>query len=66
MVYIVVSTDRGLCGGLNINLFKLPSMMKNGSERCVQLRPGMIGNKASNFFERHGAKVKAHMSPDWG
>ncbi|MCH7371983.1 MULTISPECIES: F0F1 ATP synthase subunit gamma [Aeromonas] len=61
--YIVVSTDRGLCGGLNINLFKAAlNDMKKWSEQGAKVDMALIGSKASNFFERHGAKVKAHVS----
>jgi F-type H+-transporting ATPase subunit gamma len=61
--YIVVSTDRGLCGGLNINLFKAAlNDMKQWSEQGAKVDMALIGSKASNFFERHGAKVKAHVS----
>ncbi|MGY3859215.1 MULTISPECIES: F0F1 ATP synthase subunit gamma [Aeromonas] len=61
--YIVVSTDRGLCGGLNINLFKAAlNDMKQWSAKGAQVDLALIGNKASSFFERHGAKVKAHVS----
>lgn len=61
--YIVVSTDRGLCGGLNINLFKAAlNDMKQWSAKGAKVDLALIGNKASNFFERHGAKVKAHVS----
>ena len=61
--YIVVSTDRGLCGGLNINLFKAAlNDMKQWSAKGAKVDLSLNGNKASNFFERHGAKVKAHLS----
>lgn len=61
--YIVVSTDRGLCGGLNINLFKAAiNDMKQWSEKGAKVDLALIGNKASNFFERHGAKVQAHVA----
>ncbi|MCE9923686.1 F0F1 ATP synthase subunit gamma [Aeromonas media] len=61
--YIVVSTDRGLCGGLNINLFKAAlNDMKQWSVKGAKVDLALIGSKASNFFERHGAKVKAHVS----
>ncbi|MBV7416394.1 F0F1 ATP synthase subunit gamma [Aeromonas encheleia] len=61
--YIVVSTDRGLCGGLNINLFKAAlNEMKEWSAKGAKVDLALIGSKASNFFERHGAKVKAHVS----
>ena len=61
--YIVVSTDRGLCGGLNINLFKAAlNDMKQWSAKGAKVDLALIGSKASNIFERHGAKVKAHVS----
>ena len=61
--YIVVSTDRGLCGGLNINLFKAAlNDMKQWSAKGAKVDLALIGSKASNFFERHGAKMKAHVS----
>ena len=51
--YIVVSTDRGLCGGLNINLFKAAlNDMKQWSAKGAKVDLALIGNKASNFFER--------------
>lgn len=60
--YIVVSSDRGLCGGLNINVFKatVKSMTtwKNqgaGIELCA------IGAKATSFFNTYGGKVVASM-----
>ena len=50
--YIVVSTDRGLCGGLNINLFKAAlNDMKQWSAKGAKVDLALIGNKASNFFE---------------
>lgn len=61
--YIVVSTDRGLCGGLNINLFKAAlNDMKQWSVKGAKIDTALIGSKASTFFERHGAKVKAHVA----
>ncbi|MGL5948605.1 MAG: F0F1 ATP synthase subunit gamma [Aeromonas sp.] len=61
--YIIVSTDRGLCGGLNINLFKAALKgMQEWSSQGAKIDLALIGNKASNFFERHGAKVTAHVT----
>lgn len=57
---IVVSSDRGLCGGLNNNLFKVVS------EKLAQCHAGgievdiaTIGNKARQFFGRHGGHIIA-------
>ncbi len=49
--YLVVSTDRGLCGGLNINLFKkLLAEMKTWTDKGVQCDLAMIGSKGVSFF----------------
>ena len=61
--YIVVSTDRGLCGGLNINLFKkvlADAAEKQASGADVEF--GVIGSKATSFFNSMGAKVTAQIS----
>lgn len=61
--YIIVSTDRGLCGGLNINLFKKAvTDMKNWSESGAEVELAIIGNKATAFFNNSGAKVSAQVS----
>ncbi|AFJ43077.1 F0F1 ATP synthase subunit gamma [Francisella orientalis] len=51
--YIVTSTDRGLCGGLNINLFKhvLKDIKKNLDDR-VEIDVCAIGSKAATFFAK--------------
>jgi F-type H+-transporting ATPase subunit gamma len=58
--YIVVSTDRGLCGGLNINLFKrvLADAAKWQSEEC-EVEFAVVGSKATTFFNNMGANVTA-------
>ena len=51
--YIVVSTDRGLCGGLNSNLFrKLLAEIREWNEKNVEVDIVAIGSKASVFFRR--------------
>ncbi|HCH50241.1 F0F1 ATP synthase subunit gamma [Escherichia coli] len=56
--YLVVSTDRGLCGGLNINLFKkLLADMKEWSEKGVQVDLALVGSKATSFFGSVGGNV---------
>jgi len=51
--YIVVSTDRGLCGGLNSNLFRrlLPAVAE-WQQQGVQVDVVAIGQKAISFFRR--------------
>ena len=58
--YIVVSTDRGLCGGLNINLFKaLIKHMKEWHDQKVEVDLCVIGNKGASFFRSFGGNVVA-------
>ncbi len=58
--FIVVATDRGLCGGLNINLFKATiRAMKAWDERGCEIDLSLIGAKASAFFNSYGGNVVA-------
>ena len=58
--YIVISTDRGLCGGLNTNEFKRVALaLKSWKEQGVNAKFAVIGNKASVFFRRFGGNVVA-------
>ncbi len=51
--YIVVSTDRGLCGGLNSNLFRrLLGEIRSWQEKNVEVDIVAIGAKANAFFKR--------------
>jgi len=61
--YIVVSTDKGLCGGLNVNLFRL--LLRDMGEwhgKGIESDLGLIGNKAAAFFRSVGGNVTAAMS----
>ncbi len=56
--YIVISTDRGLCGGLNINAFKKAiNHMQQWQQDSVELDLCLIGKKATAFFKRVGGRV---------
>ena len=57
---IVTATDRGLCGGLNVNLFRR-TLQTAGEwrERGAGLRFGLIGAKAGAFFRHVGGDVIA-------
>jgi len=58
--YIIVSTDRGLCGGLNINLFKnTVKSMKQWDEQGIEVELSLIGAKAAAFFGSYGGNVTA-------
>jgi F-type H+-transporting ATPase subunit gamma len=61
--YIVVSSDRGLCGGLNINLFKtLVREMKAWKEKGVETDLCAIGQKGASFFRSYGGNVVAALT----
>lgn len=58
--YIIISTDRGLCGGLNTNLFKQAmKSMKGWSDKEVSNDLCVIGNKAAAFFGSFGGNIVA-------
>ncbi|MDO6427657.1 MULTISPECIES: F0F1 ATP synthase subunit gamma [Thalassotalea] len=61
--YIVVSTDRGLCGGLNVNLFK--SVLSDAGKwqaDGAEVEFCVVGSKATAFFNNMGANVTAQVS----
>ncbi|MCM2678123.1 F0F1 ATP synthase subunit gamma [Echinimonas agarilytica] len=61
--YIVISSDRGLCGGLNINVFKsVMADMKQWQEKEVEVDLAVIGSKATAFFNSFGGAVVAQAS----
>ena len=61
--YIVVSTDRGLCGGLNVNLFKkVVADVKKQREAGAEVEFCPIGARSVQFFNSFGGKVSAHAS----
>ena len=56
--YIVVTTDRGLCGGLNVNLLRvLVRDMQQWHDQDVESELALIGNKAVAFFRSFGGNV---------
>lgn len=60
--YIIVSTDRGLCGGLNINVFKrVVQDMRQWHNRGVEAELCVIGNKGVSFFQNYGGNIVAAM-----
>jgi F-type H+-transporting ATPase subunit gamma len=61
--YVIVSSDRGLCGGLNVNLFRaaiddMDKWQKDGAE----IRLSIIGSKALAFFKRFGVQIVSEVS----
>jgi F-type H+-transporting ATPase subunit gamma len=60
---IVISTDRGLCGGLNINLFKTAvKSMREWQGQNLEIDVAVIGAKAMGFFKRLGGNVVSQNS----
>lgn len=61
--FIIVSTDRGLCGGLNTNLFKATLMaFKLWQSRGASIHLCLLGTKGLNFFRRLGLPVLASLT----
>ena len=57
---IIISTDRGLCGGLNINLFKTAiSAMKEWDTAGQEIDLTLLGTKSGSFFRRLGGNIVA-------
>jgi len=58
--YLVISTDKGLCGGLNINLFRtLIREMAEQHKNNIEVDLGLVGNKAAAFFRSIGGNITA-------
>lgn len=58
--FIIVSTDRGLCGGLNINAFKTAvSSMKEWADQDIEADLCLIGAKGAAFFNSFGGNITA-------
>ena len=60
---IVVSSDKGLCGGLNTNVLRLAlNQMKAWETDKQGVAVSAIGNKCFGFMGRVGANVKSHIT----
>ncbi len=58
VAYVIVATDRGLCGGLNNNMFRrLLSEFRAWEEKGVEVTTVIIGRKAGQFFRRLNVHV---------
>jgi F-type H+-transporting ATPase subunit gamma len=59
--FIVVSTDKGLCGGMNTNVLRaVTNLLRTNQAAGVSAQAVAIGNKGLGFLNRVGAKVVAH------
>ena len=55
---VIVSSDRGLCGGLNTKLFrKLLAEMKKWNDDGIEIELCAIGQKSVSFFKRFGGQI---------
>lgn len=64
--FVVITSDRGLAGGLNINLFK--ALLKSTKEyqgQSVEIEYAAIGSKGVGFFKSFGGKVSSVVT-DYG
>ncbi len=60
---ILVTTDRGLCGGLNANLFRLAlRTFEKWEQQDINIKLVLIGNKGINFFTKIGGSVVGKVS----
>ena len=60
---ILVTSDKGLCGGLNANVLRLAvQRMKEWEAQGASLQVTAIGNKGFGFMQRAGAKVGSHIT----
>jgi F-type H+-transporting ATPase subunit gamma len=56
--FIIVTTDRGLCGGLNGNLFRQTlAKFQQSEQEGTEIEMVVIGNKGHAFFSRVGGKI---------
>jgi F-type H+-transporting ATPase subunit gamma len=60
---ILVTTDKGLCGGLNTNIQRIAvnAMKEWEAGGATEIRACCIGNKGLGFMQRMGAKVVSHV-----
>ena len=61
---IVVTTDKGLCGGMNTNVLRLAlnTMKEWDGKGATEIRVAAIGNKGLGFMQRMGAKVVSQVT----
>ncbi len=61
--FIVVTTDKGLCGGMNTNVLRaVTGKLRELQAEGVSSQAVAIGNKGFGFLGRVGAKVVAHVT----
>jgi len=60
---VLITSDKGLCGGLNSNLLRLVvNKMKDFEAQGKKFQATCIGNKGFGFMQRAGAKIVSHVT----
>ncbi len=60
---ILVTTDKGLCGGLNTNALRLAfNKMKSWDEQKIEVDVSVVGNKGLGFMQRLGANIASQVT----
>ena len=63
VTYLLITSDRGLCGGLNVNIFRrVLNEMKEHRDNGVEVSFALMGSKGVSYFRRIGGKVLASTS----
>ncbi|HVT36941.1 MAG TPA: F0F1 ATP synthase subunit gamma [Nevskiaceae bacterium] len=63
VAFLIVSSDRGLAGGLNMNVFRATvRSIREWKDKGVEVDVALVGGKAISFFKRVGGKVLATAS----
>ena len=58
--FIIISSDRGLCGGLNSNLFRANLReLREWNEKNIEIDLCTVGTKATGYFRRLGSRIVA-------
>ncbi len=61
--FIVVTTDKGLCGGMNTNVLRaVTAKLREAQSAGLQPQAVAIGNKGLGFLNRIGAQVVSHVT----
>jgi F-type H+-transporting ATPase subunit gamma len=59
---IVVTTDKGLCGGMNTNILRaVTNKLREWQDAGLEIRATAVGNKGFGFLNRIGAKLVSHV-----
>ena len=60
---IIITSDRGLCGGLNANLYRaILNRIKEWDEQNIDVQMSVIGKKGNSFFSTINANIVAQVS----